>query len=459
MSQVLRTKNKDVNLGPALEFARSLRELAVVDPEAAAAISIVLNFGDDDVPPAAAARIATAAREALAAHRNVLAEHCRWVLGEVAKASKERVEWRAKSVDNAAAGQGRWVTIRGHAVFIGGKAAVFSSEGDKFPTVSQSKAQMKAAQELYDTDEEFRGAVKATVLFTSGGFKEVRAVDSMLGGHEVDAASANLPKDTIDNIRSSIKTGSEVSISRFANPMASYVNPLDSNADSILHAKEDMIKSVKALNTHYEAQDPLNVPVYRGVLVEHSRADMLKRMIDYQQEQLAYPDLSESSRKIAAEQLADYQKIYARTVTHDAQTASLLATKKGDVVSISGFSSFSAERSIADEFATGQNVGQRGKSKKGDLSQVSAAVTYEIEPGAKALSVSRFSKWKQAEVITKGSFTVTDVVSRDEDGVKYVHIKMKQTTSGAIVQNWRIVSVDAALIESPFMSESIDVEE
>lgn len=90
MSQVLRTQQKDINLGPALEFARSLRELAVVDPEAAAALSSVLDFGDDDVPARAAARIATAAREALAAHSTVLTEHCRWVLEQLSKAGGKR---------------------------------------------------------------------------------------------------------------------------------------------------------------------------------------------------------------------------------------------------------------------------------------------------------------------------------------------------------------------------------
>lgn len=195
MSQVLRTKNKDVNLGPALEFARSLRELAVVDPEATAAISIVLNFGDDDVPPAAAARIATAAREALAAHRNVLTEHCRWVLGEVAKASKERVEWRrTKSVENAAPkGEGRWGTIRGRRIFITKGQSLAGAMSDAGmtpkPAAGESAVAKQTERDSAGWPKNFTDGERAAVEAWKGDdfYKKVRSYDST--GEPSDAAT------------------------------------------------------------------------------------------------------------------------------------------------------------------------------------------------------------------------------------------------------------------------------
>jgi hypothetical protein len=297
--------------------------------------------------------------------------------------------------------------------------------GGSFPSSSQSKGWAKQFESEYENNEDFRSAVKVATAFAGGNFKEVIAVDRFISSGETpdfgDVSFHLVPKDKRP---ADMKSGKAIdldkaSISDIANPMSGYSgNPFESSPgasnESILKGKENVAAGVKELNRVLRDSAPLTVPIYRGIMVSDNTGT-IKWEKKYLQEAIKgrAPKKDIEYRKRG---LANYEK---QQKAYDA----IFKLKKGDSFYMKSFTSFSADKSVAMSFSIGTNPGQSGKGKGPGVS----SVIFEIAPGAKGVSISRFSKWKQKEVITKGNFVVDSIEEKTSwRGTKDRVIRLKQ---------------------------------
>lgn len=310
---------------------------------------------------------------------------------------------------------------------------------EKQPTASQSKKWAKKFQKDYDNDENFRAAVKTAVLYTGGSFKEVSAVDRyltdgtkpMFGDVALSMIpNADRPDDLQDSGAKSIDLDT-VAIGDVYHPMAEYgSNPFEPNADasdrSIKDATEALSTGISEMNRALNSSEGYSGSLYRGMTLISK--DRYAYHIDEEKRLLAESSIDKVKRQ--------YRENSIKRTEREAEAAStILSAKVGDKIKFSGLTSFTTRESVADEFSWGKNAGQRNR---GGLNSWAIPVVIEVQPGAKALNVSRFSRWNQAEALTKGSFEVVDIQEGKEWGGKSYH-----ATKRIVVKQLAVKSADA----------------
>jgi len=338
---------------------------------------------------------------------------------------------------------------RGHAGRLGevggslpGVASPASMEafrvGDSFPDANQSKSWAKKLKTEYDRNEDFRSAVKTATAFAGGQFKEVIAVDRFLSSGETpefgDINFSLVPKDK----RPSDMKGGKVieldkaSVGDICFGLFDYGNnPFESSKEasnkSMLEGKERVIDGVRELNRVLRDSEPMKVPIYRGIAVNGN----LGRSIEWERKSLRDYERDLKGAKSKAD-----IKYYGENITRIKDRIHILEKqkkaadvilnlKKGEPFYLKSFTSFSADEYVAKQFSEGKNPGQGGRGLQKSVS----SIVFETAPGAKGVSISRFSKWKQKEVITKGDFIIDNVERRQKwDGGETIRIRLKAKT-------------------------------
>lgn len=287
--------------------------------------------------------------------------------------------------------------------------------GDKMPNSSQSKKWASQYQEEYNNNPDFRAAVHTAVLFAGGGFKEVAAVERFMDRGtlpEFGEVSYSLVPNSQMPEGSKRKVGdstpiNEITIGETVHPLAEYPgNPfftdLEASTSSIKDSGETLAAGIKEMNRAYNDSLPISVPLYRGMIISTTTSSYVSREREMIQEGFYNSD-SASQRQEREMSITRYER-------KAAAEQKILNIKTGDVLDLDSFTSFTTKSSIAAAFSQGKNSGQGARGKD----RFAKSVVIEVSPGAKGLGISRFSKWNQSEVITKGSFKVESVIQEKD---------------------------------------------
>jgi SPP1 gp7 family putative phage head morphogenesis protein len=239
-------------------------------------------------------------------------------------------------------------------------------------TSKEAKKWRKDMQEVYDTNQEFKTVADAVTIYTQGSYQVFSRESGWAVGKEVDPSYKQQGGLDFSGKRLGAATS----------PLGEYKNYF--KGQDVTKADYATVREAgAALHNAISSSKPLEHSVYRGFALHPSA------------ERVAYK-----------------------------------APNVGETIDLAGVTSFSSDREVSRQFATGSAKGQQ----QGGLSVSGLAITYEIVPGAKGLKVGALSPWDQKEVISAGKFKVTDVIKGSIEAkhgkwtarVEHIHIKMEQ---------------------------------
>jgi predicted GNAT family acetyltransferase len=329
--------------------------------------------------------------------------------------------------------------------------------GDKHPTNAQSKSWAKKYSDAYKNDPKFRGAIKASILFAGGGFDLIRSIDRFNKTGEISGPHI------YDRLRSDLKSGQRIPISSLAHPLAQYTNPFEPElgTGAIHEDEDDAVAAVAALREAVENAEPSSVPIFRGMSWwkhPNDTVEMCNSFIKWEEEHIVAAT-SNDERDTRRSRIAGYEKTRGEAEQEGVLVNKVPNLKSGDEIDVGSLVSFTANEHIAEQFSLGNNPGQ-GSSRSGSRSREEPAfrVMFEVAPGAKGISISRFSKWKQSEVLSMGRFVVDSVIDKtDQEHPRYRSyvVKLKAAPSD-MHHNAEIEDFADLLMSVPSLSIEIE---
>lgn len=225
--------------------------------------------------------------------------------------------------------------------------------GEQFAESGNGKKWIKANQDNYDNDPEFRAAADGIAYLTQGEYKEMRAFTE-------EAVTGKLPSGIENTLGESVLTAGDEKMA--GHPLGSYKNYFQGQ-DLDKGSSHTYREAASAINSAIHDASPMESGFYRGV--------------------------------------------YGKEVVDG-----LKGLKEGDSLQVLGATSFTKSEDTAVRFSQGKKAGQRG----GGLVPGTPTAVIEVVSGAKGIDVSTLSPWKQQEVISSGEFRVKEVkVSTRQD--------------------------------------------
>lgn len=235
----------------------------------------------------------------------------------------------------------------------------------------EAKKWRKDMQSKYDSDKEFKTVADAVTIYTQGSYNILSRESSVAVGDDID------PETYKDEMV--VQFGPK-KLGACASPLAEYKNYFK-NQDVENTEVSTVREAGAAIHRTIHRSKSFDAPFYRGVILPPSQAR---------------------------------SRFKLPTV--------------GDEIKLPGVTSFTANREIAEDFATGNAKGQR---QRGGINPHALALTFEVQSGGKGIKVGALSPWSQEEIISAGKFKIVEVkqgkIAAKNTMIDHVHVVMKQT--------------------------------